>query len=97
MRNNSKIAEMRQAIDLLDDEIIASLNKRFYFAMLIADEKFKSKKLDNLRDDAREKEILSKIDNLAIKEIYGKIFEESLKLQRAKISTLIKEQINATI
>lgn len=66
------LKKIRKEIDLIDDQIIKLLEKRFFFTSKI--KKYKTK----IRDKKREKEILKKIPSLYIKKIYKQIFKSSV-------------------
>ncbi|MBO2516462.1 MAG: chorismate mutase [Clostridiales bacterium] len=81
------ISEARKEIDALDEQIIALLEKRMALAVLIGKEKKAAGK--PLRDEAREDEILRRIEKLAdrpydtaIQSVYDTLFSECVKLER---------------
>ncbi|MBN2479103.1 MAG: chorismate mutase [Parachlamydiales bacterium] len=76
--NNSELIDIRNQIDLIDDQIISLLEKRLMLAKKLAENKLKKQ----IVDEKRENEILSKIKSKNIQEIYKSIFNESKKIQK---------------
>lgn len=78
-----KIKELRENIDLLDDQIMNRLEERFKLVEMIGKVK-KENKLE-VTDSNRESEILKNSEKFSyskiIKEIYKVIFNESKKIQ----------------
>ena len=55
------IKKIREKIDSLDDDILDLFNQRAQQAVLIAQEKQKSKKLDNFYNPEREAQVIRRI------------------------------------
>lgn len=72
------IKNLREQIDIIDDQIIELLEKRFELIKQIAPYK------EHLTDEKRENEILKKINNPFIQDIYREIFKNSKYLMSLK-------------
>lgn len=69
------IEELRKEIRLVDKELVTVLNKRFKIVKKMIT--IKDKKKIKIEDLKREEEILSKINNKCVKEIYGVMFKHA--------------------
>lgn len=73
------LGKLRKQINKIDDKVISLLEKRLEIVKNI--KKYKEK----ITDKNREKEILSKINSVYVKDIYKAIFKNSKKVQKEKI------------
>jgi chorismate mutase len=71
---------LREEIDAIDDDIIKLLEKRFDLILLI--KKYKKENNIEIFDQNRENEILKKISDLNIQEVYKELFKISKKIQK---------------
>ena len=71
------LKNIRDQIDALDKEIVSNLEKRFNLVLKMKNLNLKK----NIEDKKREKDILRKIENDEIKNIYKEIFKISKKIQ----------------
>jgi len=72
----SNLEEIRKEIDILDDQIIPLLGKRFSLVKKI------KKDPKKLTDKKREDFILNKCPSSAIIKVYKTLFEEAKKLEK---------------
>ena len=86
-----ELSEIRNKIDVLDDELVKIFLERMRLSLLVAEEKSKMGKA--VFDPQREKEIINKLtENLDdemseyVTELYNSIFEMSKKRQNKIIS-----------
>ena len=86
-----ELSEIRNKIDVLDDELVKIFLERMRLSSLVAEEKSKTGKA--VFDPQREKEIINKLtENLDdemseyVTELYNSIFEMSKKRQNKIIS-----------
>ena len=80
------LPELRARIDALDDVIVSALTERFDCALEVG-----AHKSADVRDNAREAEVLARVDRLAtelggdgaaIRSIYARIVQHSREMQR---------------
>ena len=74
------IEEIRKDIDVIDDEVISLLEKRFNLVIKMPKQK------DNLTDIKRENQILNKTSSTYVKEVYRMIFSQSKRLMHEKLT-----------
>ena len=90
------LSELREAIDELDDAIVSVLSKRFALAASVARHKRAA-----VQDEAREAEVLARVERLAdslggnsaaIRSVYLRILQVSVEIQAAYASTRRRRQ-----
>jgi len=68
------LEELRQQIDLIDDQLIKLLEERFAIVEQLPPYK------NSMTDDNREQQILSKISSPPVKDVYRSIFINAKKM-----------------